>query len=409
MGKLPVAGCHLPAILMAACGFATLLSTVARAQDIWTITSADFSETRGAVTSLAPAGITFRNAVGDTAQLPWSNVLELSRSAEPGGIPDGVWVALLTGGQRLVGGPVSFADESLTWSTAVGEFIIPLNQLIAICRGGLVERARGKRPPQDTVVLANGDVLGGIVESIAPDGVALANSPKVDWDAVAMIKFAEVDDAQNAAAAEGYLVRIVGGAVLAGRSVEFKANQLQLSDGAATARTVPIGSVLSIEHRNGPVTWLTDAAPIEQMQKPYFAAAPPAIVFNTGAAGAPIRDGERAARCGIIAASYTRLVYAVDPSYEAFRTRLAIDGALPYANAVVRIRVGESVAYELADLSAATPVQTVVVPLNGAKQITLEVDYGKTYDVQDRVVFIEPALLKKLPVPTTQPGAPATQ
>ena len=60
----------------------------------------------------------------------------------------------------------------------------------------------------------------------------------------------------------------------------------------------------------------------------------------------------------------------------------------------------------------------VVLDTRGAKRITLEVDWGDTYDVQDRFNWIEPALLKDkprppdppkpLPVPTTT-TAPATQ
>jgi len=51
----------------------------------------------------------------------------------------------------------------------------------------------------------------------------------------------------------------------------------------------------------------------------------------------------------------------------------------------------------------------VVVETNGARTLTLEVDYGKNQDVQDRFNWIEPALLRYLPqkaattAPSTQP------
>ena len=38
-----------------------------------------------------------------------------------------------------------------------------------------------------------------------------------------------------------------------------------------------------------------------------------------------------------------------------------------------------------------------------AKRITLEVDWGDTYDVQDRFNWIEPALLKEKPPPPEPP------
>ena len=40
----------------------------------------------------------------------------------------------------------------------------------------------------------------------------------------------------------------------------------------------------------------------------------------------------------------------------------------------------------------AAPV--ILVPLNNAKLLTLEVDFGGNYNVQDRLNWIEPALVK---------------
>ena len=47
----------------------------------------------------------------------------------------------------------------------------------------------------------------------------------------------------------------------------------------------------------------------------------------------------------------------------------------------------------------------VLVPLGNAKSITLEVDFGGNYNVQDRVNFIEPALVKAVAaVPASAPS-----
>ncbi len=77
---------------------------------------------------------------------------------------------------------------------------------------------------------------------------------------------------------------------------------------------------------------------------------------------------------------------------------------MPYANCIVRFKLDDTTSYEMAGVSAATPMQTVTIPVNTAKKLTIEVDYGKTFDVQDRVLFIDPAFLNRLPVPTTRPG-----
>jgi hypothetical protein len=49
-----------------------------------------------------------------------------------------------------------------------------------------------------------------------------------------------------------------------------------------------------------------------------------------------------------------------------------------------------------------------MLDINREKVITLEVDYGQTYDVQDRFNWIEPALLKVKPEPAPA-TAPATR
>ena len=47
----------------------------------------------------------------------------------------------------------------------------------------------------------------------------------------------------------------------------------------------------------------------------------------------------------------------------------------------------------------------VSVDIGDAKALTLEVDYGANYDVQDRFNWIEPALLKKKPATQAAPAA----
>jgi hypothetical protein len=57
------------------------------------------------------------------------------------------------------------------------------------------------------------------------------------------------------------------------------------------------------------------------------------------------------------------------------------------------VKLDDKVVHETADFVAGKLADVVQVPLAGAKTLTLEVDYGKTYDVQDRFNWIEPALL----------------
>ena len=132
--------------------------------------------------------------------------------------------------------------------------------------------------------------------------------------------------------------------------------------------------------------------------------------------GDPIRFADQTYAHGIGVHSYSRLSFAIDPSILAFRTRYAIDGPQPYANVTVRIKLDGRIAYEQADVMAGKLWGPLVVETRGAKTLTLEVDYGKNQDVQDRFNWIEPALLRYVPKPapapkpaTTSPAAAATR
>jgi hypothetical protein len=136
--------------------------------------------------------------------------------------------------------------------------------------------------------------------------------------------------------------------------------------------------------------------------------------MNRNVLGEPIRFGGRTYERGIGVHAYSRLGWEFDAArYKAFRTQYALDGQLPYANVTVRIKLDDRVAHEVKDFRAGAIAPLVVLDTKGAKRITLEVDWGDTYDVQDRFNWIEPSLLSERPRPPEPPKtvvkpAPAT-
>jgi hypothetical protein len=157
--------------------------------------------------------------------------------------------------------------------------------------------------------------------------------------------------------------------------------------------------VNSIEQTNGPVVWLSTRTPVETVQTPYLEAPWPTRM-DRAPNGGPIRFGSRIYQRGIGVHSYSRLTFAIDPAFKAFRTQYAIDGDWPLADVTVRIKVDDKVVHERADFHAGVLADAVVIDeLAGHSQITLEVDYGQNYDVQDRFNWIEPAFLTFRPDP----------
>jgi hypothetical protein len=110
--------------------------------------------------------------------------------------------------------------------------------------------------------------------------------------------------------------------------------------------------------------------------------------------GDPIRFGDHEFTRGIGVHSYSKLVFNIPPGCQSFRTQYAIDGDAPWANVTVRVKLDDRVAYEKANIIAGQLSPVVTLDLTGFKMLTLEVDYGENYDVQDRLDWIEPAFLR---------------
>jgi hypothetical protein len=114
---------------------------------------------------------------------------------------------------------------------------------------------------------------------------------------------------------------------------------------------------------------------------------------------------------GIGAHSYSRISFdiAAPGTFAALRTQYAIDGDLPLADVTARILLDGNIAWEKSGIRAAqvnAPLAPpVILDIAGHKTLTLEVDFGENYDVQDRFNWIEPALLRQRPTtaPSTQP------
>jgi hypothetical protein len=130
--------------------------------------------------------------------------------------------------------------------------------------------------------------------------------------------------------------------------------------------------------------------------------------------GKPIRFGERTYARGIGVTPRSRITWPLDGrqgGYQTFRTQYAIDGIAPYADVTVRILLDGKVSHEKKNVTAGQLSPVILVPLNNAKSLTLEVDFGGNYNVQDRLNWIEPALVKSVPAAAASPAphAPSTR
>ncbi len=370
-----------------------LFAAVAHGVD-WTLTTADFQKQTVTLQALDETGLTVVTQGGvQPVKVPREQFLAIDRTPAVDEQP-GAMVLHLSGGGRLVGQPVRLEGDNIIWRTrSVGDVPASLRYAEGITRSHQPLPSAMDPSPQDRVHLANGDTLQGIVADVADASLILqigADAVPVPLESIEWLHFAETGE--RAASQAGFQLRLTDGSIVSAPAVRVENNQLEI-ELAGEVRRLPLSSVTAIEQVNGPVMWLSDQPPVEAKQTPFLGDPLPAR-FNTTLDGRPVRLGNHRISKAIAVHSQSVLTWNLPQGYQRFRTQYAIDGDLPHANVTVRIRLDGRIVHEQEDITAGPPGPVVEVDLGDARQITLEVDYGRTYDVQDRLIWIEPALLR---------------
>jgi hypothetical protein len=393
-----------------------LPAVAAGGQETWTLTTADFRSFPVTLRGIEASGVRVadpappgQGAAGQSPAgervVPMDEFLQVERPVQPAA-QEGKFVLHLTGGDQLAGEPTSIAGEQLVWaSSAAGEVRVPLSRAAAITKAG-------RRPPErpqaeDVVTLANGDTVRGIIAGVE-GGRVLVQRPDaaeplpVPVDSIQSVQFAATAAPAGAGGgrdARGFRLRLGDGSSIPATSVTLDAGKLNADLGDGKPRPIDLSRVAGVEQVNGPAAWLSGRRPSENLYVPFFGTGQdfPARMDAAADGSRELRFGGRLFTRAIGVHAYSRLTWPLDGSYAAFRTQYAVDERLAHADMTVRIKAGDKVVHERQGVRAGTLSPVVVVDLAGAKTLTLEVDYGSGTDVQDRLVWLEPALLRKKP------------
>jgi hypothetical protein len=378
--------------------FVLLSSSLCSAESGWVLTTADFQSRPVDLRAIDPRGITIADEKGQATTIPVDQFLQLARAGAPQPVKS-KFVLSLTTGDTVAGDPVGVKDEVLTWNAAaLGELKVPLRQVVAVRRPGVPVPAAAAQevPTEDTVRLANGDAVKGIVVGMEPGTVSVqvgTDVTPVPSDAVVAITFASTGGASGKPdKGRGFRVRLSDGSSLVVPGLAWESGTATLQVGNEKRR-LDASKLAGIEQVNGPVTWLSSVEPTESEQVPYLGQPWPARM-DRSVSGGPIRVGAQTFARGIGVHAYSRLAWNLDGSHKTFRTRYAIDGDREQADVTVRVRLDDKVVHEQQHVRAGRLADVVRVELGDAKRLTLEVDFGDGYDVQDRLNWIEPALVK---------------
>lgn len=363
---------------------------------IWTVTTADFQQIPGASLKLDDTGAVVIPSGAAERRLSWDEFL----SAERGNAqrsPAGKFELHLASHDRVTGEPTGIDGQTLRWiNPVVGELSFDLAHIDRIARPGVPRRVDSTT--SDVAALTNGDEVRGIVTGFVENQFQVQSSAgnvvEVPLDALASVRFASTARQSPGGSDRAFRITLSDGSLMTANSLTFDADAAMLKfPGGAEPRKLPLPAVVAVEQVNGPVAWLSSLPPTTDEQIPFLGKPSPSRMDRT-VNGDVIRFGDRTFARGIGVHALSRITWPLDGRYKTFRGRYALDGDLPYANVTVRVKLDDKIVHERADFAAGELSPLIQLPLGDAKSITLEVDYGQTYDVQDRLNWIEPALLK---------------
>jgi hypothetical protein len=383
------------------------------AAEDWLLTTADFRSQRVDLQQIDDTGALIASGEGAPQRIDWQHLLMLERAAHP--TPTGQpakFAAITIGNDRTMGTPAAIEGENLVWENpALGKLTIPLRSVSSIARSGSEPAGSASQAPrlEDSVRLTNGDVVKGIIVGIE-NGAVMIQQPSGDktpvpLESVALINFASTGG-KPPAPQRGFRVTLADEtSVTAGKlQLDAAAPKLSMTLPDGQVRSIPMASVASIEQVHGPVVWLSTLEPSESIARSFLDLTWPARM-DRAVDGSPIRFADRSFARGIGVHSYSLLTFAIQPEWKTFRTLYAVAGDLPYADMTVRIKLDDQVVHERLSLKAGVLQPPVVIDVAGHQRLSLEVDYGANFDVQDRMNWIEPAFLNFVP---EKPQPPAT-
>jgi hypothetical protein len=380
-----------------------------------TLTAIDGRSATGALTIGADGAVRVAPAQGDALALSLADVLSIeavgARAAPAAG---GLFVWLRSGATfpatRILGAAAQNGKPaSVTIATPSGaELTVPLSSLAALrCRGEEPRTFAADRQSPDV----NNDLLYAVkdgklqrfsvtVESLADGKVHFdLRGTAYDFalegnDATAAIVFGKnTGFAPDRQGKPRVSVALTGGEVFEGRLLQADtALRLRFDEGCEVS--VPMGVVRRIDVLSDKLTWLSTLEPKAE-QTPAFDRVWPWTLDRSPAGPGIVIAGKTYGR-GLELVPRTRLTYDLAGKYDVFEAVLGIDDrGGPQAHAILRVLVDGKVAFESEPLVRGSKPKPVRVDLGKCKQLAIEADFGKNFDLGDLCAFADARVLQQ--------------
>jgi hypothetical protein len=251
---------------------------------------------------------------------------------------------------------------------------------------------------RDTVCLRNGDMVAGVLTALDEKNVEVEVEKKrvtVQMPQVAYIAFnTELADALRPKGVYARLILTDGGGRLSLTSASHDDGAILTGTTVFGARLrVPLSEVAALDLYQGRTIYLSDLKTSKYDYHPYLDATWP-CALDANVAEHDLRLGGSTYDKGVGLHSHSRVSYSLAGAYRRFEALVGLDER-DGRQGRVRIRV-------LADGAALVDRERtfrdgplpISIPVEGVRELTLEVDFGRDADVQDVVDWVDARLIK---------------
>ncbi|MCU0862703.1 MAG: NPCBM/NEW2 domain-containing protein [Planctomycetes bacterium] len=189
-------------------------------------------------------------------------------------------------------------------------------------------------------------------------------------------------------------LELTSGEVLDGRLLELAAGGARLRLDEGVELMVPIAKLLRLGVTSDRLAWLSELTPNVE-QTPAFDRIWPWTV-DRSLAGPGFKIAGRTFQRGIGMVPRTRLTYDLGGRFDVFEAAIGIDDrGGPDAHALLRVFVDGKLAFESQPCTRGLPAQVLRVPLQKAKSLAIEADFGQNFDLGDHCVFADARVLQQ--------------
>lgn len=326
----------------------------------------------------------------------------------------------LAGGEQVFGKLDAIGDENLTmmipWKDS---FQVPLSRIVGFqlstpdskeSAASFAKRLK-ERGAEDLLLARTKDgevvAIAGVVEGTQGDRLKFRFNDKSRTLPVALVEGLVMASRPDppAPTSPQPSFSLPGNVVLSGSWKEVEGATWKVETPWGAKLDLPSGEVQGVRFRGGKLTFLSDLKPSKVEEAPFFGRKLPWRA-DANLLGGPLKVGGKAFDRGLAVHSRCVLTYDLNGRYDSFQALVGFDDdAGGKGRADVRVLADGKEVFANPDLRADKDAVTLELPVAGAQQLTLIVDFGRGEDTGDRVIWADARLYRRDPGATSEKAA----